>query len=150
MKKQKDIVEASIERVRADSQGPHHSTSQVKVVRLNNFVGASGNRNKKETRASGSRHSHSGLGAGNSKENVLGTKIKKSLKVVGNQKGTSPYLNNCFTKGGVTQTSTNSNPAETTSTSSSKVRDTSAASASAEVSESSLIVLKQANKSTKN
>ena len=78
-------MNASLERTRV-SDGAHNSKSQVKVVRLNNFVGgsaASNNTTKsnKPSRAVASSHSPSGLGAGSGSDRIPSSKIKKSLKV---------------------------------------------------------------------
>jgi hypothetical protein len=134
IKKQQDLTEQSLER--GKTEGANHSTSQVKVVRLNNFVGATNaGKNMKNGRIVASSHSPSGLGA--SKD---GNPVRKSLKVA--KVGKSPYLNDCFKKG-INQQSTSTNSSD--SALSAKVNRKGAV--SAEISESSMIVLK---KSTKN
>lgn len=85
LKKTREYVAASLERGRGGSQavqGEKHSTSQVKVVRVNNFIGSSGG---KGARAAASSHSPSGLAGGASKDSAgsVRTKLKKGLKVVG-------------------------------------------------------------------
>ena len=65
---------------------------------MNNFVAKDGS--KQKSRDNAQSHSPSGLGAGSgSKDNqsLMGSKVKKGLKVVGNA-GKSPYLNNVYTK----------------------------------------------------
>jgi hypothetical protein len=85
IKKQRDLVNASLERGRQD--GAHHSTSHVKVVRLNNFVGGSSSNNttksNKSGRAVAQSHSPSGLTATSDKSGQVpgSQKIKKGLKV---------------------------------------------------------------------
>lgn len=147
--KQLDFANGSIEQtLSADPkpQVPHHSTSQVKVVRVNNFVSGkdSSASSKSNSRANASSHSPSSLaGASKDGSTSIGSKLRKGLKVV-NQMDKSPYINNCFDKSAVNQTSASSNNSESASSS---VKANRKGAASAEISESSLIVLK---KSTKN
>lgn len=95
------------------TQVSNHSISQVKVVRMNNFVSSkdSTNSSKSNSRANASSHSPSGL-TGVSKDGStstsLGSKLRKGLKVV-NQADKSPYINNCFDKNAVNQISASSN-----------------------------------------
>jgi len=117
----------------------------VKVVRVNNFVGGKdSNSSKSNNRANASSHSPSGLAGAKDGSAGLGNKLRKGLKVV-NQTGKSPYLNNCFDKNAVNQTSASSNPSDSAASSAKANRK---GAASAEISESSLIVLKKANKSS--
>lgn len=74
----------------------------------------------------------------------MGSKLRKGLKVV-NQTDKSPYINNCFDKSAVNQTSASSNNSESASSS---VKANRKGAASAEISESSLIVLKKATKAS--
>ena len=123
-------MNASLERGRNDGT---QQTSHLKVVRLNNFVGGTG-KTKKETRGVASSHSPSAL-VGKDGAGIPGvTKIKKSLKV-----GKNPYMNDCFKKG-INQQSTSTNQSELSSSSSAK--DNRKGASSAEISESSMIVLK--------
>ena len=72
----------------------NHSTSQVKVVRVNNFAGA-----QTKQRVANS-HSPSGLNSGGSQtsKDSKSVKLKKGIKVVQPNPGKSPYLNNHFVK----------------------------------------------------
>lgn len=123
----------------------------MKVVRVNNFVGGQdGSSGKSKGRDNAQSHSPSGLHAGGSggKGQILqGTKVKKGLKVINNS-SKSPYLNNCFTKNGINQqsTTTQQTATDTSSQSSAKAANRKGA-ASAEISDSSLNVLKKINKS---
>lgn len=96
--KQHDLATQSAERATTSQKmQDHNSTSQVKVVRVNNFIqsGAPG-----QKRVANS-HSPSGLTAGNSKDSQdsgnfpAGTKLKKGIKIVG-QTGKSPYVDGHF------------------------------------------------------
>lgn len=113
-------------------------------MRVNNFVSQDGAKGAKRDNAQS--HSPSGLhqgGSGNKIGTILqGGKAKKPLKVINNSK--SPYLNNCFTKNGINQQSTTTNNTDTSSQSSSKANRKGAV--SAEISDSSLNVLKKINK----
>lgn len=134
------MINGSLERSRAPGASQGHATTQVKVVRVNNFVSSDGTKGAKRDNAQS--HSPSGLcqgGSGNKISTILqgGKGIKKPLKVINNSK--SPYLNNCFTKNGVNQQSTTTNNTDTSSQSSSKAGRKGAV--SAEISDSSLNVL---------
>lgn len=122
------------------SQG--HAT-QVKVVRVNNFVGASDSAGKVKGRDNAQSHSPSGLhAAGKTNQGTIlaGGKVKKGLKVINNSTK-SPYLNNVFTKGGVNLQSTNSHQTATDTSSQSSAKANRKGAASAEISDSSLNVL---------
>ena len=73
--------------------------------------------------------------------------MKKGLKVVNNSTK-SPYLNNVFTKGGVNQQSTNSQVTATDTSSQSSAKANRKGAASAEISDSSLNVLKKISRGT--
>lgn len=88
--KQLDFANASIEQTLSaepKAQMSHHSTSQIKVVRVNNFVSSkdSTNSSKTNSRANASSHSPSGL-AGISKDasgsTSIASKLRKGLKVI--------------------------------------------------------------------
>ena len=66
LKKTREFLNQSLERSRGQiyPQEKNHSTSQVKVVRVNNFITTSG----KGGRAAATSHSPSALAAGNSKD----------------------------------------------------------------------------------
>ena len=84
----------------ATSQGH----TQVKVVRVNNFVGQDTS-GKGKGRDNAQSHSPSGLctSAGSKQGTILaGGKVKKTLKVINNS-SKSPYLNNVFHKNGNNQ-----------------------------------------------
>lgn len=116
---------------------------------MNNFVSSkdSTNSSKSNSRANASSHSPSGL-TGVSKDGStstsLGSKLRKGLKVV-NQADKSPYINNCFDKNAVNQISASSNQTDSAASSAKANRK---GAASAEISDSSLIVLKKATKSS--
>jgi hypothetical protein len=120
----------------------------VKVVRVNNFVSSkdSTTSSKSNSRVNATSHSPLSL-AGTSKDGStsVGGKLRKGIKVI-NQPDKSPYINNCFDKNAVNQISSSSNPTPDSAASSAKANRKGAA--SAEISESSLIVLKKANKSS--
>ena len=105
LKKHQDFVNQSLERSRGQiiQNEKNHSTSQVKVIRVNNFIGGNNMRGKVAS-------SHSPvLAAGSSKDSAGSqtrpSKLKKNFKVVQNP-GKSPYLNNHFNKiGSVIQSS---------------------------------------------
>ena len=118
----------------------------MKVVRVNNFVGAGDSDGKVKGRDNAQSHSPSHLHAGGTKTILAGGK-KKQLKIINNS-NKSPYLNNVFTKSGINQqsTTTHQTATDTSSQSSAKANNRKGA-ASAEISDSSLNVLKKINKS---
>ena len=81
------------------STGQGHAT-QVKVVRVNNFVSSQDSSGKAKGRDNAQSHSPSGLHTGGAKTTLQGGKVKKGLKVINNS-SKSPYLNNVFTKNGI-------------------------------------------------
>lgn len=83
-----------------------------------------------------------GAGSGSKESSILPGKVRKGLKVVGK----SPYLNNVFTKGANPNQSQTQNTGESSASSSSKANRNGAA--SADISESSLIVIKKATQSS--
>lgn len=118
----------------------------MKVVRVNNFVSSkdSTTSSKSNSRVNATSHSPLSL-AEHSKDGStsVGGKLRKGLKVV-KPSDKSPYINNCFDKNAVNQIS--STNATDSAASSAKANRKGAS--SAEISESSLIVLKKANKSS--
>ena len=121
------------------------------MLRINNFVSSKDSTTSAKSNSRANATSHSPLSlAGGSKDGStsVGGKLRKGLKVV-NKADKSPYINNCFDKNAVNQISSSSNPTESAA-SSAKANTRKSGSQSAEVSESSLIVLKKATKSAGN
>jgi len=149
LKRQQELFNGSFERSRvcqgSASSNPGHAT-QVKVVRVNNFVGGDSS-SKSKGRDNAQSHSPSGLHAGTGKQAIMtGGKVKKGLKVINNS-SKSPYLNNVFTKNGINQQSTTTHQTATDTSSQSSAKANRKGAASAEISDSSLNVLKKINKS---
>lgn len=151
LKKTREFLNQSLERSRGQihPQDKTHSTSQVKVVRVNNFISTSG----KGGRAAATSHSPSALAAGSSKDSQgsqsIRTKAKKGLKVVSHP-GKSPYLEGHFNKLGVNLQAQQSSSNSVEQSESSSAKASRKGAASAEISESSLIVLKQGSSYTTN
>ena len=105
LSKQREFVNASLERSRDMQSGPYEKTaghegsrSQVKQVRVNNFTAKDKNPGN---RGNATSHSPSGLGSSStsSKDSVNiigGIKVKKGLKVVNINGKVNPYINNSF------------------------------------------------------
>jgi hypothetical protein len=109
---------------------------------VNNFVGGSqDSTGKTKGRDNAQSHSPSGLGSGG-KTVLQSGKVKKGLKVINNS-SKSPYLNNVFTKNGLNQQSTTTQQTATDTSSQNSAKANRKGAASAEISESSLNVLKK-------
>lgn len=105
LSKQREFVNASLERSRDTQSGPYEKTtghegsrSQVKQVRVNNFTAKDKNPGN---RGNATSHSPSGLGSSSTSSkdscNIIGgIKVKKGLKVVNINGKVNPYINNSF------------------------------------------------------
>lgn len=118
---------------------------------MNNFVSSKDSTTSAKSNSRANATSHSPLSlAGSSKDGStsVGGKVRKGLKVV-KMPDKSPYINNCFNKNAPNQISSSSNPTDSAASSAkANTRKSASGSTSAEISESSLIVLKKVNKSS--
>lgn len=106
LSKQLDFANGSIEQtLSADpkTQASHHSTSQVQVLRINNFVSSKDSTTSAKSNSRTKATSHSPLSVlDGSKDGStsVGGKLRKGLKVV-SKADKSPYINNCFDKNAI-------------------------------------------------